>query len=197
MIVGGHAAGLWSRYYLAMGVSSLAEFMPFRSKDLDLVGNIELPESIQRSVKGKIHRSEPPTPFSPPSGQVPTDVSGASRQKQIPAVSKSIRTRLRWQRRIIGWIEMGVCQRSVAGLIYRRIRVMVFLMVTLTEIESHAFKLPQSERAKLAADLLDSLPGVLDDEDEGLAEALRRSEEMDRDPSMCLSHDEFLKALGR
>lgn len=70
-------------------------------------------------------------------------------------------------------------------------------MVTLTEIESLAFKLPESDRAKLAADLLDSLRGVLTDDDEGVAEALRRSEEMDRDPSVCLSHNEFIKALGR
>lgn len=74
---------------------------------------------------------------------------------------------------------------------------MILCIVTLTEIESLALKLPQSDRAKLAADLLDSLPGVLDDEDEGIAEALRRSEEMYRDPSVCLTHDEFLKALGR
>lgn len=68
-------------------------------------------------------------------------------------------------------------------------------MVTLAEIESLACKLPESQRAKLAADLLDSLPGVLVDDDEGLAEALCRSEEMDRDPGVCLSHDEFLKVL--
>ena len=70
-------------------------------------------------------------------------------------------------------------------------------MVTFAEIESLAFKLPDSDRAKLAADLLDSLPGVLIDDDEGLAEVLRRSEEMDRDPSICLTHEEFLKAVGR
>lgn len=70
-------------------------------------------------------------------------------------------------------------------------------MVTLTEIETLALNLPQSDRAKLVADLLDSLPWVLDDDDEGVAEALRRSEEMDRDPSVCLTHEEFLKALGR
>lgn len=74
---------------------------------------------------------------------------------------------------------------------------MVSRMVTLTEIESLAFKLTESDRAKLAADLLDSLRRVLADDDEGVAEALRRSEEMDRDPSVCLSHDEFIKALGR
>ncbi len=68
-------------------------------------------------------------------------------------------------------------------------------MTTLAEIESLALKLPDSDRAKLAADLLDSLPGVLVDDDEGLAEALRRSDEMDRDPGACLSHDEFLRAV--
>ena len=70
-------------------------------------------------------------------------------------------------------------------------------MVTLAEIETLAFSLPESDRARLAADLLDSLSGVLVDDDEGLAEALRRSEEMERDPSACLTHKEFLKALGR
>lgn len=70
-------------------------------------------------------------------------------------------------------------------------------MVTLAEIESMMLKLPESDRARLAADLLDSLPGVLAEDDEGLAEALRRSEEMDRDPWVCLTHEEFLKAVGR
>lgn len=70
-------------------------------------------------------------------------------------------------------------------------------MVTLAEIETLAYSLPESDRAKLAANLLDSLSGVLVEEDEGFAEALRRSEEMDRVPSACLTHDEFLKALGR
>ena len=68
-------------------------------------------------------------------------------------------------------------------------------MVTLAEIESMAFKLPDSDRARLAADLLDSLPGVLVEDDEGMAEAVRRSEEMDRDPSVCISHEEFMKQV--
>jgi putative addiction module component (TIGR02574 family) len=88
-------------------------------------------------------------------------------------------------------------KKRVGGLIRRQIRAMMPLMVTLTEIKSLAFNLPQSDRATLVADLLDSLPGVLRDDDEGIAEALRRSEEMDRDPSVCLSHEEFLKALAR
>jgi hypothetical protein len=65
----------------------------------------------------------------------------------------------------------------------------------LSEIEALALQLPESDRAKLAAGMLDSLPAVLCDEDEGLAEARRRSEEMDRDPSCCLTHDEFIAAV--
>ena len=74
---------------------------------------------------------------------------------------------------------------------------MILDMVTLAEIENLVFKLPESDRAKLAADLLDSLPGVLVEDDEGLAESLRRSKEMDRDPTVCLTHEEFFKAVGR
>lgn len=62
VIVGGHAAGLWSRYYLAMGVSELSEFLPFLSKDLDLVGSMEFLEGLQRRVKGTLLRSEPRSP---------------------------------------------------------------------------------------------------------------------------------------
>ena len=68
-------------------------------------------------------------------------------------------------------------------------------MATAAEIEMLALRLPESDRAKLAADLLDSLPGILTEDDDGLAEARRRSEEMDRDPSACLTHEEFLKTL--
>lgn len=34
VIVGRHAAGFWSRYFLSRGVTELAEFLPFRSEDL-------------------------------------------------------------------------------------------------------------------------------------------------------------------
>jgi hypothetical protein len=68
-------------------------------------------------------------------------------------------------------------------------------MATAAEIGMLALRLPESDRAKLAADLLDSLPGILTENDDGLAEARRCSEEMDRDPSACLTHEEFLKAL--
>ena len=62
VIVGGHAAGLWSRYYLSMGVTELTDYLPFRSKDLDLVGTMELLEDLHRRFKGKLLRSEPRSP---------------------------------------------------------------------------------------------------------------------------------------
>jgi putative addiction module component (TIGR02574 family) len=60
-------------------------------------------------------------------------------------------------------------------------------MSTIFEVEKLALNLPEQERAKLAANLLNSLPGILSDEDEGVAEALRRDAEMDADPSQGIS----------
>jgi hypothetical protein len=52
-------------------------------------------------------------------------------------------------------------------------------MPTITEVEKLALDLPDAERAMLAAHLLRSLPPVLRDDDEGVAEALRRDAELD------------------
>jgi putative addiction module component (TIGR02574 family) len=60
-------------------------------------------------------------------------------------------------------------------------------MQTLSEIEREAMKLPDSDRACLASRLLDSLPAVLSDDDDGLAEAIRRSAEIDRDPAAVMT----------
>ena len=46
------------------------------------------------------------------------------------------------------------------------------LMTTLNEIEASAMALPDQQRAALASHLLESLPAVLQDDDDGLAEAL-------------------------
>ena len=70
-------------------------------------------------------------------------------------------------------------------------------MVNLTELETQAMQLPDSQRAVLAAHLLDSLPAVLHDEDSGIAEAIRRNLEMDEDPSVGISLEEFRKSFGR
>ena len=64
-------------------------------------------------------------------------------------------------------------------------------MATVFEVERLALELPERERARLAANLLDSLPGVLSDEDEGIAEALRRDAEMEADPSRVITFAEL------
>jgi hypothetical protein len=60
-------------------------------------------------------------------------------------------------------------------------------MATAIEIEKLALDLPERERAALAANLLESLPGILSDEDEGVAEALRRDDELERDPKQTIT----------
>ncbi len=47
-------------------------------------------------------------------------------------------------------------------------------MSTIVEVEKLALDLSEKERANLAVNLLDSPPGILSDDDEGVAEALRR-----------------------
>lgn len=73
----------------------------------------------------------------------------------------------------------------------------VRLMVTLAELEEQALRLPEDQRAALAAHLLDSLPAILHDDDGGLAEAMRRDAELDEDPSAGMSLEEFKAAFGR
>ncbi len=64
-------------------------------------------------------------------------------------------------------------------------------MATIIEIEKLALDLPERQRATLAANLLESLPAVLSDEDEGIAEALRRDTEMAADPSQAVSFEQL------
>ncbi len=60
-------------------------------------------------------------------------------------------------------------------------------MATIVEIERLALDLPERERATLIANLLDSLPPILSDDDEGIAEALRRDAELDANPGLAIS----------
>src|SRR5436309_4986652 len=60
-------------------------------------------------------------------------------------------------------------------------------MATIVEVEKLALNLPEQQRATLAANLLKSLPAVLSDEDEGIAEALRRDAELDVDRDQAIS----------
>jgi len=67
----------------------------------------------------------------------------------------------------------------------------------LKEIQKCAMDLPDGDRARLAAELLESLPAVLVDDDDGIAEARRRSRELAKDPSMALTWEEIRSELGR
>ena len=64
-------------------------------------------------------------------------------------------------------------------------------MTTLDEIERVALELPETDRAKLASRLLESLPPALDEDDEGVAEAIRRNAELDADPTHGMGLEEF------
>lgn len=60
-------------------------------------------------------------------------------------------------------------------------------MPTLLELEPQVMTLSERDRASLASSLLFSLPPTLHDEDEGVAEALRRESEAESDPGVVLS----------
>ena len=70
-------------------------------------------------------------------------------------------------------------------------------MTKVQSLSREAMALTDAERAVLAASLLQTLPAVLSDEDEGIAEALRRDAEMDADPSAGIGWPELKKELGR
>ena len=60
-------------------------------------------------------------------------------------------------------------------------------MATIAEVEKLALSLSEKQRAILAAQLLGSLPPVLHDDDEGMAEAGRRDAELEADSSLAIS----------
>ena len=64
-------------------------------------------------------------------------------------------------------------------------------MSTIIEIEKLALDLSEEERATLAANLLDSLPGILSEEDDGVAEALRRNAEIEANADEAISLTEL------
>lgn len=69
-------------------------------------------------------------------------------------------------------------------------------MATITEVEKLAFDLPDSQRAVLPAHLLRSLPSALHDEDEGIAEALRRDAEFDVNPDIGIALEQLDQQIG-
>ena len=70
-------------------------------------------------------------------------------------------------------------------------------MTTLTEIEKLAFELPEQQRATLASHILDSLPAIFTDLDDGIAEASRRDAEMDENPGIGINMDQFDQFISR
>jgi len=77
-----------------------------------------------------------------------------------------------------------------------RLVILVFVP-TISEVEKLALDLPENQRAALAAHLLQSLPSVLHDEDEGIAEALRRDAELDANPSLSVSLKQLDEQIER
>ncbi len=70
-------------------------------------------------------------------------------------------------------------------------------MATITEVEKLALDLPEKQRAVLAAHLLRSLPPVLHDEDEGIAEALRRDADFEANPDFGMSLEQLDQQIAR
>ena len=62
VVVGGHAVNLWSLYFLESGVGELADYLPFTSKDLDLVGTMDFLRRLHRRFNGKLLCSPPRSP---------------------------------------------------------------------------------------------------------------------------------------
>jgi hypothetical protein len=75
--------------------------------------------------------------------------------------------------------------------------VILAFVPTIGEVEKLALDLPENQRAALAAHLLQSLPSVLHDEDEGIAEALRRDAELDANPSSSISLKQLEEQIER
>ena len=71
------------------------------------------------------------------------------------------------------------------------------IVATITEVEKLALDLPESQRAILAAQLLGSLPPVLHDEDEGVAEAIRRDAHLDANPASGISLEQLDEQVRR
>lgn len=69
-------------------------------------------------------------------------------------------------------------------------------IVTEAETVEQALRLPDASRAKLAEKLIASLPSpFVAEDDDWVEEAMRRSREMDENPEMSLSHEEFMASF--
>ena len=65
-------------------------------------------------------------------------------------------------------------------------------MSVVAEAEQIALSLPTKERGELIEKLIRSLPGpFIEDDDDGITEALRRSDELKKNPEMGISIEEL------
>lgn len=71
------------------------------------------------------------------------------------------------------------------------------MAIAMNELTSMVMKLPEKQRVKLIANLLASLPSVLTDEDDGVAEALHRDAELEDGTQRALSLEELDAAIGK
>ena len=69
--------------------------------------------------------------------------------------------------------------------------------MTLEEIQQSALDLPDADRAALAAELIGSLPSALVVPDDGIAEASKRSKDLETDAAEGYSWQELKQGLGR
>ncbi|SPE61376.1 conserved hypothetical protein [Verrucomicrobia bacterium] len=69
--------------------------------------------------------------------------------------------------------------------------------MSVEQIAEEALRLPENERARLASRLLQSLPPVAFDDDDGVAEALRRDAELDADPAQAMTLREMDSHIQR
>ena len=71
-------------------------------------------------------------------------------------------------------------------------------MSVIAEAEELALSLPAKERGELIAKLIRSLPGPsIDDDDDGIEEALRRSDELKQNPELGISIEELDRRINK
>jgi hypothetical protein len=90
-----------------------------------------------------------------------------------------------------------VVARYAGRLSSRRRRLYSRFVATITDVEKLALDLPEGQRAILAAHLLGSLPPVLHDDDEGIAEALKRDAELDANSASGASLEQLDAQIQR
>ena len=69
-------------------------------------------------------------------------------------------------------------------------------MATVNELERLALDLSETDRASLASALLNSLSPILHDDDDGVAEALRRDAELDAHPESAMTAEELDRKIA-